>query len=252
MQKRTQPSLYQDELAHIHATHFQDFVKNAATFITSLVAEKNIPKGRAVDLGCGNGTLLKALAKKGYKPYGLDVSPTLIKLAKKTLPKADFHCGSFFDNFKCPSATLVTSISECLSYLGNLTPSAHRKKLGALFSKVYKALEPGGLFIFDMVEPTYVAKNPPRLRKYETKDFTLISELLPSQKTPNSFTRDITFFIKKGKHYIRHHEAHTMITYQKSDILKMLRSQGFKATTASGYVDFKLRPAQTAYIATKP
>lgn len=243
--------LYQKELAVIHAKHFQEFVKNGTAFVSQLLNDLE-GRGLVVDLGCANGYLLKELAKKGFDAFGLDISAELIRIAKKELPKATFVCGSFFDkDFKIPSCVAVTSLSECFSYLGELTPASHRKKLDALFSKAYKALVPGGLFVFDMLEPGYVEKNLPRLRKYETEDFSLISELMPAPKYPNTFVRDITFFIKKGKTYIRHHEAHTMVLYPKSEVIEMLRSKGFKVKTCKGYGDFTFRKAQVAYVATK-
>lgn len=43
-----------------------------------------------VDLGCGNGTLTKKLAEKGYCPIGIDASQDMIALAKSEYPELRF------------------------------------------------------------------------------------------------------------------------------------------------------------------
>lgn len=51
-----------------------------------------VPKGsRAVDLGCGNGTLTRILADRGYRVTGIDDSQEMITLAKETYPDLLFR-----------------------------------------------------------------------------------------------------------------------------------------------------------------
>ena len=53
-----------------------------------------VPSGsRVIDLGCGNGTLTKALADKGYAVTGVDASEDMIALAKKEYPALTFIQG---------------------------------------------------------------------------------------------------------------------------------------------------------------
>jgi trans-aconitate methyltransferase len=47
-------------------------------------------ESKILELGCGNGRLLSELKDKHVDYTGIDFSPTLIKLAKKAHPKADF------------------------------------------------------------------------------------------------------------------------------------------------------------------
>ena len=48
--------------------------------------------------------------------------------------------------FSCNS---LTSIGECFNYL--FDPDSDRKMLLQLFGRIYNALTPGGVFIFDIV-----------------------------------------------------------------------------------------------------
>lgn len=45
-----------------------------------------------VDLGCGNGTLTKQLADKGYSVLGIDASEEMLSLARSEYPQLDFQC----------------------------------------------------------------------------------------------------------------------------------------------------------------
>lgn len=47
----------------------------------------------AIDLGCGNGTLTKVLSNKGYRVTGVDASPDMIALAKRSYPELPFTEG---------------------------------------------------------------------------------------------------------------------------------------------------------------
>ncbi|MBI3318637.1 MAG: class I SAM-dependent methyltransferase [Candidatus Omnitrophica bacterium] len=48
---------------------------------------------RLLDIGCGTGDFLAAMAKKGWRCFGCDVSPRALEIARRKLPSAAFHCG---------------------------------------------------------------------------------------------------------------------------------------------------------------
>lgn len=48
---------------------------------------------KVLDLGCGSGIQSKQLVQKGLKVTGLDLSPEMIRQAKKRIPKAKFIVG---------------------------------------------------------------------------------------------------------------------------------------------------------------
>jgi len=51
-----------------------------------------------LEIGCGNGTLAKAIADHGMKIAGLDPSESGIENARKILPESKFYCMNVYDD----------------------------------------------------------------------------------------------------------------------------------------------------------
>jgi ubiquinone/menaquinone biosynthesis C-methylase UbiE len=103
-----------------------------------------IPKGgRVLELGCGAGDMTLVLASKGYKTYGIDISPTAIEWAKEKAKesslKADFRVGSVLDLSYFPDNYFDYILDgHCLHcIIGN-----DREKF---LSEALRVLKPGGI-----------------------------------------------------------------------------------------------------------
>ncbi len=57
--------------------------KTQADYFIKLLNSEKLSKGSALDLGCGVGKKSIALAKKGFRVTGVDISPTAIRHARK-------------------------------------------------------------------------------------------------------------------------------------------------------------------------
>src|SRR5690348_15238289 len=139
--------LYAPDLAHIHVTGYDFHWKGAAPAVLAWLRQSKIPSGTVVDLGCGGGQWLQHLAARGYTPVGIDQSAAMIRAAKKLVPKAKLIHGSFAD-VDLPACDAVTSMGEPLNYL-NSQPAFKRT-----LKNVFRALRPGGLFVFDVRVPS--------------------------------------------------------------------------------------------------
>lgn len=118
------PPLYQDDLANIHVEGYGFHWTGAADALLDWFEQFGISSGTVVDLGCGGGQWLGRLAKEGYETCGIDVSASMIRLAKKNAPKANYLCGSFAE-VAIPECHAVTSLGEPLNYL-NSGPAMRR------------------------------------------------------------------------------------------------------------------------------
>lgn len=55
---------------------------------------RSVGKGPIGDIGCGPGLIAKHLASHGLEMTGIDISPTMIALARQHFPEGDFRVGS--------------------------------------------------------------------------------------------------------------------------------------------------------------
>ena len=75
--------IYRDDLAYIHVDGYGFHWAGAAEAILAWFNGFGITGGMVVDLGCGGGQWLARLADHGYETYGIDVSASMIRLAKR-------------------------------------------------------------------------------------------------------------------------------------------------------------------------
>ncbi|HSR43538.1 MAG TPA: class I SAM-dependent methyltransferase, partial [Longimicrobiales bacterium] len=84
----------------------------------------------------------------GYVVAGVDRSPAMIDLARSRVPAAELTVGSVYD-LEPRTSVAVTAVGEVFNYL---PVPADTTALLRLFRRVHGALEPGGLFLFDLLE----------------------------------------------------------------------------------------------------
>ncbi|MEM9926647.1 MAG: class I SAM-dependent methyltransferase [Cyanobacteria bacterium P01_D01_bin.50] len=145
---------YKEDLAYIHDIGFSDYCLKSAPSILEILQKNNINTGLVVDLGCGSGLWVQQLVKSGYRAIGVDISQSFIDIARKRLPEAEFRVDSLF-SAEIPPCNAVTSIGECFNYL--FDSENDNQKLVELFRRIYKALIPGGVFLFDIATPGQVS-----------------------------------------------------------------------------------------------
>jgi SAM-dependent methyltransferase len=237
---------YKKDLAYIHDTGFGDFAKKSAPWLLDQLRLWGINKGLVVDLGCGSGIWAAELSRAGYDVLGIDISRSMIELARKRVPRGEFRIDSLLQA-KIPQCEAVTALGECFNYLFDESNSLAR--LRSLFDRVYSALRPGGPFIFDIAEPG--RGKGARQRHREGKDWAVMSDTEEDART-NRLTRRITTFRKRGKTYVRGEEVHVLQLYSRAEVAGELRRVGFRVRVLSGYGEQPVLPGCVAFMARKP
>lgn len=102
-----------------------------------------------VELGCGTGTLAAVLAQRGYQMTAVDLSPDMLSVAAEKCEGLDVQlvCQDM-SRLALPEQT--DAVICCLDSLNYVTRPALVQRT---FKRVYDALKPGGLFLFDVKTP---------------------------------------------------------------------------------------------------
>lgn len=114
-------------------------------FIEGLLEKEWFPKtGKALEIGCGTGPLIRWISSKGFKGTGVDISETAIELAKSQSDGLDID---FFNDDFCYSNKLK---DESFDFIidGHCFHCIVEDKDRLLFlEKAYKLLKKNGAFI---------------------------------------------------------------------------------------------------------
>jgi SAM-dependent methyltransferase len=239
---------YPRDLAYIHDAGHGDFARRSAPGLLEILRSNGVMKGLVIDLGCGSGIWARELIHAGYEVLGVDISAAMIQLARRKAPQATFIHASFFDA-KFPACEAVTSIGECFNYLFDQRNSM--RALAQLLSRIYRALRPGGVLVFDILEPGQVREPSPVLTCREGKDWAVLVKKEEDPKR-NLLTRHITSFRKVGALYRRSEELHRVRLYRSQEIISMLRRVGFKVRWLRGYGELRFTRAHVGFFARKP
>ena len=113
-------------------------------FILNEVTARGWRGGACLDIGCGTGNSTFPLFARGFDVTGLDASADMLVLAREKLPPVTFVEGSFTDFQIGKQFSLVYSVFDSLNNL--LT----EEDFLAAAETIYRHLEPGGFFMFDV------------------------------------------------------------------------------------------------------
>jgi len=142
----------------------------------------------------------------------------------------------------------VISTGECLNYF--FDEKNREKRLEKLFNQVYKALQLGGLFIFDILEPKI--ENPRKYNKIiEHEDWTMFYDIKENHHT-NILNREIILFRDVGDNlYRKTKEMHIQKLYTRKQIISLLEKAGFDVLTFERYGNFELGSGHIGFLCKK-
>lgn len=95
------------------------------------------PEGEVADLGCGPGLVTAHLASLGLRVFGLDLSTSMLAIARRENPGLRFEQGSMLE-LDLPDGALAGAVSW---YSSIHTPW---ERLPGLFAEIGRVLAPGG------------------------------------------------------------------------------------------------------------
>lgn len=123
---------------------------------------------KIINYGCGTGCHDLELSRLGYQCTGIDMSPLMIETARKNAEAAgvdiDFSVADIREYRPRDRYDAVISLFHVMSYQNS------NRDIMAAFRAARRALEPGGIFLFDVWYGPGVLCDKPVVRVKEAED----------------------------------------------------------------------------------
>ena len=184
-----------------------------------------------INYGCGTGKHDMELAKLGYSCTGIDLSQTMIEVAKQNSremeKQIDFSVADIraYDSPKKYDA--VISLFHVMSYQNS------NDDILAAFHSARKALDDGGLFLFDAWYGPGVLSDKPVVRAKEIKDnqYELIRIARPVMHDKTNVVDvyyEVLVIDKETDVTKKINEVHSMRYFFRPEIEILLKQSGFE------------------------
>ena len=219
-------------------TNDVDYEATVAFYRQILAAEGLHPR-TAVDLACGTGSLTLPLQQLGYEMMGIDLSQEMLTVAQqKTM---DLMPRPFFSCQRLERLALPRAVDLAVCALDSLDYITEPKSCREAIRRVYRALNPGGIFIFDVNTPEKLRAMDGQVFLDEDDDVYCVWRGEFDRQT-NICSYGMDLFQRQGKLWSRSFEEHREYAYSAETLVDYLKQAGF--TQIAVYGDCRMAPPE--------
>ena len=204
-------------------TNDVDYARVVAFYMEILDREGLCPK-TAVDLACGTGSVSVLLSNQGFRVTGVDLSEDMLSVAySKTMEMENapqFVCQNLTQLHLPYGVDFAVCALDSLDYITD--PSDCQKAI----ARVYKVLNPGGCFIFDVNTPEKLRAMDGQVFLDEDDDVYCVWRGEFDEST-NICTYGMDIFQRRGDLWQRSGEVHEEYAYSQEQLTAYLKAAGF-------------------------
>lgn len=193
-------------------------------FYQEILNREGLHPRTAVDLACGTGSVTALLARNGLKVIGVDMSEEMLTVAQQKaaqLPRVpQFICQRLEQLWLPRGVDLAVCALDSLDYITD--PDLCRQAI----RRIYKALNPGGIFIFDVNTPEKLRAMDGQVFLDEDEDVYCVWRGEFDDNT-NICSYGMDLFQRRGKLWQRSFEEHQEYAYSQQQLTDYLKEAGF-------------------------
>jgi len=201
-------------------------------FYQQILRREGLAPRTAVDLACGTGSVALLLARQGLAVTAVDMSEEMLtaaaqKAAGESNPPVFVH--QKLQELKLPKGVdLAVCALDSLDYITD--PADCEEAI----RRIYKVLNPGGIFIFDVNTPEKLRAMDGQVFLDEDDDVYCVWRGEFDENT-NICSYGMDLFQREGNAWYRSFEEHREYAYSQEQLTLFLRQSGF--TNIAVYAD---------------
>jgi len=200
-------------------------------FYFEILKREGLMPRTAVDLACGTGAVALRLAQRGMQVTAVDMSWEMLMVAQQKAVEADVHpqfaCQKLQQLLLPRGVDLAVCALDSIDYI--LDPADCKEAI----RRVYKALNPGGCFIFDVNTPEKLRAMDGQVFLDEDDDVYCVWRGEFDEKT-NICSYGMDLFQRHGEVWHRSFEEHREYAYSAGQLVGYLRQSGFTSIAVYG------------------
>ena len=204
-------------------------------FYHQILEKEGIRPKSAIDLACGTGSVALLLAEKYDRVIGVDMSDEMLTVAFQRAMEQGvqpmFICQKLQDLSLPRAVDMAVCALDGLDYI--LDPADCKEAI----CRVYKALNPGGIFIFDVNTPEKLRAMDGQVFLDEDDDVYCVWRGEFDEKT-NICSYGMDLFQREGEQWYRSFEEHREYASSVEQLTEYLKAAGF--TCIHVYADGKM------------
>ena len=193
-------------------------------FYHEILAAEGVKPRTAADLACGTGSVSLLLAQRGYQVTGVDMSEDMLTVAAGKVQGLENR--PLFISQKLQALRLARGVDLAVCGLDSMNYITDPADCEAAIRRVYKALNPGGIFIFDINTPQRFRSMDGQVFLDEDDDVYCVWRGEFDEKT-NICSYGMDLFQRSGKVWQRSFEEHCEYAYTQEQLLGYLKAAGF-------------------------
>ena len=193
-------------------------------FYNEILKREGLQPRTCVDLACGTGSVTAILARQGMEVTGVDMSEEMLTVAMEKV--MDMERPPRFVCQKLQQLYLPRGVDLAVCALDSLDYVTDPEDCQEAIRRVYKALNPGGIFIFDVNTPEKLRAMDGQVFLDEDDDVYCVWRGEFDEET-NICSYGMDLFQRKAEVWERSFEEHREYAYSEEQLRKYLKAAGF-------------------------